>query len=140
MHPSLSSIRKVRENGRIGIKLIEEPLFPSYIFVKIQPIDQYRVCSQREVVRFVTFGSKPVEVKELVVQSLISVSDEKEIEVTNGCSVERGDSVEITEGQLCGLRGYVTEKASNNKVSICVEALNRTVTVTLPVGSVLITS
>lgn len=129
---------KVKRQWKDRIKVIEEPLFPSYIFVKISPREQYKVVNQREVVRFVTFGSNPVTVEESTVQALLSVRNENEIEVTTGCAVDCGDLVQIAEGRLCGLSGYVTEKTGNNKVSICVEVLNRTVTVTLPAGSVLV--
>ena len=130
--------RKVKRQWKDRIKVIEEPLFPSYIFVKIPPAAQYKVCNQREIVKFVTFGAKPVKVEETVVQSLISVRNENEIEVTTGCEVDCGDLVQIAEGHLCGLSGYVTAKTGNNKVAICVEVLNRTVTVTLPADSILV--
>ena len=99
-------------------KMVEEPLFRSYIFVRIGEKDYYNVLNTPGVVRYVTFGGRaaPIperqieQVKQLLVQDI-------EIELLAE-SIEPGTNVEIMFEGLKGIVGELVEHCGKKKVVI----------------------
>lgn len=113
-------------------KMVEEPLFRSYIFVRIGEKDYYNVLNTPGVVRYVTFGGRaaPIperqieQVKQLLVQDI-------EIELLAE-SIEPGTNVEIKFGGLKGIVGELVEHCGKKKVVIRIDHISHSMLVTLP--------
>lgn len=113
-------------------KMVEEPLFRSYIFVCIEVKDYYNVLNTPGVVRYVTFGGKaaPIperqidQVKQLLVQDV-------EIELLDE-AIEPGTSVEIKFGSLKGIIGELVEHLGKKKVVVKIDHVSHSLLVTLP--------
>lgn len=115
-------------------KLVEEPLFRSYIFVRISQKDYYSVLNTAGIVRYVTFGGKaaPIpdrqieQVKQLLVQDV-------EIEPIDE-TLELGTMVEVKFGGLMGIVGELVDHAGKKKVIIRIDHVSHSLLVTLPTG------
>ncbi|MGE0078344.1 MAG: UpxY family transcription antiterminator [Bacteroidales bacterium] len=113
-------------------KMVEEPLFRSYIFVHINVKDYYNVLNTSGVVRYVTFGGKaaPIperqinQVKELLVQGV-------EIELLDE-NIVPGTKVEVKFGDLKGIVGELIEHSGKKKVVIRIDHVSHSLLVTLP--------
>lgn len=113
-------------------KMVEEPLFRSYIFVHIETKDYYNVLNTLGVVRYITFGGKaaPIperqidQVKQLLVQDVEIESLEE--------AIEPGSTVEVKFGGLMGIVGELVEHAGKKKVVIKIDHVSHSLLVTLP--------
>lgn len=114
-------------------KMVEEPLFNSYIFVRITQRQYYDVLNTAGVVRYVTFGGKVAviperqieQVKQLLVQDI-------EIE-TVAEEFEAGTKVEVKFGGLKGIVGEIVEHSGKRKVLLKIDHISHSLLVTLPV-------
>jgi transcription antitermination factor NusG len=63
-------LNKVRRKWSDRIKTVEEPLFKSYVFVKIKDEDRTNVRMTNGVVNFVYWNGKPAIIKEKEIQTI----------------------------------------------------------------------
>ncbi|QKG81008.1 UpxY family transcription antiterminator [Tenuifilum thalassicum] len=119
-------------------KWVEEPLFRSYIFVRVEPKQYYDVLNTMGVVRYVTFEGKAVaipdkqieQIKQLLVQDI-------EIEAVEGY-IEPGTKVVVRFGSLQGVEGEMVEHSGKKKVVIRIEHISHSLLVTLPAEYVVV--
>jgi len=113
-------------------KMVEEPLFRSYIFVKISGADYYRVLNTNGIVRYITFEGKAVPIPEKQID-LIKQLLEQNIEVESVQeNIEPGTKVEVKFGSLMGLVGELIEHKGVQKVVIRIDHISHSLLVTLP--------
>lgn len=115
-----------------------EALFPSYMFARFDLATWMRgVKHANHVIGIVGFGGKPVPVMEKVITDLKTEMCGQELrEVQYGVKV--GDTVEVAEGPMRGLKGIVESLASGEeRVRILLEFLGRENLVEVPASKVL---
>src|SRR6187401_365314 len=115
-----------------------EALFPSYMFAKFDlPTWMRGVKHANHVIGIVGFGGKPAPLDEMVITILKKEMLGLELrEVKHGVKV--GDSVEVAEGPMRGLKGIVESLASGEeRVRILLEFLGRTSVVEVPAAKLL---
>jgi len=95
------------------IKLIEEPLFKSYCFVKFSLKDKIKIVSQKGVVNIVHFNGQYLPVEESVLNSL-KILIKNRVELDPYPYLKQGDKVVIKKGPLKGVEGYIVEKRNKN--------------------------
>ena len=97
-------------------KMVEEPLFRSYIFVKILHKDYYNVLNVFGVVRYITFEGKAVPIPDNQI-NLIKQLLEQDFEVESvEETLEPGMMVEVKLGSLIGLIGELVEHKGKKKI------------------------
>jgi len=119
-------------------KMVDEPLFRSYIFVHIGQKQYYDVLNTMGVVRYITFEGKAVpipdkqieQIKQLLVQDI-------ELEAVEG-QIEPGSKVEVRFGSLQGIEGEMVEHAGKKKVVIRIDHISHSLLVTLPAEYVVV--
>ena len=115
-------------------KWVEEPLFKSYIFVKISESQYFEVLNTPGVVRFITFEGKAVPVPEQQIEAIrYYLSDE----VQPAEFMEKlapGQIVEVMKGPLRGLRGEMVEVSGRHKVKVEISAIGQSIIVTIPLS------
>jgi transcription antitermination factor NusG len=115
-----------------------EALFPSYMFARFDLAASMRAVKHaNHVLNIVGFGGKPVPVDDAVIASLrLEMRGEELREVQYGVKV--GDTVEVAEGPMRGLKGIVESLASGEeRVRILLEFLGRTSVVEVPAAKIL---
>ncbi len=117
---------KFQRNTQRGKVWFVEALFPSYFFAKFVPLNSMRaVKHSQNVVRIVDFGGQMTPVPDSVIQTIREEMDGqvvKEIQV----GVRVGDTVELTDGPMRGLKGIVNSILNgDDRVKILMEFLGR---------------
>lgn len=115
-----------------------EALFPSYMFARFDLATWFRgVKHANHVIGIVGFGGRPVPVPETVIADLkTEMRGEETREVKHGVKV--GDTVEVAEGPMRGLKGIVESFASGEqRVRILLEFLGRDSLVEVPAAKLL---
>lgn len=115
-------LNKVRRKWSDRIKTIEEPLFKSYVFVKIKDEERTNVRMTNGVVNFVYWNGKPAIIKEKEIQTIKRFLDEYEnVEVVK-MEVTPGDRVQVIAGPMMDKEGKVLE-VKNKMAKVCIDSL-----------------
>jgi len=110
-------------------KKVEEPLIPSYIFVRITEREYRKVLETSGVVTIVHFSGKPVPVPDWQIMNLkILMGTELPVDHETR-EFDEGIEVRINRGTLEGLRGIITEVKGRHKLVITIHALNYNLTI-----------
>lgn len=125
-------IQKVLKQWSDRRKWVEVPLFRSYIFIHIELKDYYRVLQVFGAVKYITFEGKAVPIPPPQIEAIRYYLDEKDPENIENQKWEKGEKVEVISGSLAGLVGELVEVKGKNKVSIEIEAVNRTILIRIP--------
>lgn len=96
-------------------KLIEIPLFVSYIFVKVNTREQEMALYTNGVINYVYFMGKPAVVPELTISQLkLNLTKYLDIEVIGTQNLSVGDRVKIKEGLFNNQSGSVIKLQGRN--------------------------
>jgi transcriptional antiterminator RfaH len=114
-------------------KIVDKPLFPSYVFIHLNDMkDYYDGMDADGTLYYVKSGKQVARVNNDVVDSIkLAVSQAKDIEVSTGY-FQPGHKLVITEGALTGLSCEVVEYESSQKLLVRVDLLQRNVLLTMP--------
>ena len=113
-------------------KMVEEPLFRSYLFVRI-PISRYHdALNTQGIVRCVTFEGKPVIIPDQQILAVKMYVDEREILPVNTGFFTPGKKVEVIRGPLRGLRGDLLHLEGKHAVRVGIDAIRQSVYLTIP--------
>jgi len=115
-------------------KLVEMPLFPGYVFVRVGRKEYDRALTTTHVVSYITFEGKAIPVRDDAIRSLKQVlqQDQIEAELTRD-DLSPGRQVEILSGPLRGVRGELVQRKGKHKVGIRIQQINYTVMIEVPV-------
>ncbi|MEO5562061.1 MAG: UpxY family transcription antiterminator, partial [Chitinophagaceae bacterium] len=116
-------------------KYIDLPLFPSYIFVYLDDMnDYYNSLSIPGVLCYVRFGGEIACVSEAVINNLKLLAG-KELEIEIGSEYfQPGQQVVIRQGILTGLSCEFVRYNNKEKFLVRVNLLQRNILVTIPSG------
>jgi len=116
-------------------KVISTPLFPSYVFVKINSTKDFsRVLSFKGVCSYIQFGTEYAIVKEseiLQIKLFIGSEDITDIKTSND-SFKIGEIKKINYGSLTGLECEILRVNENHKLLVRIESLRQNITATIP--------
>ena len=115
-------LKKERRRWKDRRKVVEMPLFNGYVFVNIDLKDRLEALQTNGVVRLVGFGGEPARIPEWQIEQLKRV-------IANSDSLrpedylKAGDYVEIIDGPLKGVRGYLREGRGESRVAILIDGI-----------------
>ena len=117
-------LRKTLRQWSDRKKWIEEPLFKSYIFVKVSNKEFFDVLCIPSVICYVSFGGKahPIPEEQIVNIEKFVLQQEKEIVLTRE-RIKKGTKAEILAGPLRGVRGEIVQINSKSRILIRIETL-----------------
>jgi len=119
---SYCPLNKIRRKWSDRIKTVEEPLFKSYVFVKIQEEDRTAVRMINGVVNFVYWNGKPAIVKEKEIQTIKRFLDEYENVEAVKMDLSADDRVRVVAGPMMDQEGKVLE-IKNKTAKVCIDSL-----------------
>jgi transcription antitermination factor NusG len=122
--PLYASVRHWKDR-RIKLQL---PLFPGYVFVKLDPRDRLRILQVPGVARLVGFNGRPYPLPEGEIESLrAGVMNSLRIEphpyLSAGCRVR------IKRGPLAGVEGILVRKKNVHRVVLSISSIARSAAV-----------
>jgi transcription antitermination factor NusG len=129
--PLYTSLRKWKDR-RVQLEM---PLFPGYIFVRIEPAARLRVLEIPGVVRLVGFNGQPYPLPDNEIESLRAA-------VLQGSRIEPhpylrvGSSVRIKSGPLAGVQGKLVRKKNIYRVVLSLDLIARSAVVEVDAADV----
>lgn len=107
--------------------IVELPLFPNYLFVRIDPQERLRVLRVPGVLSIVSCGHEPLPVPDQYITGLRDGLLKCEIEPHPGLEV--GARVSITTGPMAGMEGVLDRQKNTYRVVLKLEMIGRSVAV-----------
>ncbi|WP_165877953.1 UpxY family transcription antiterminator [Pedobacter psychrotolerans] len=116
-------------------KVVELPLFPSYVFVNITNTEElYKSSELNGFVSYVKFGSQMAKVDSVIIENIRTT-------ITNFSSIEvvtsyfgPGQTLLISDGPLCGLKCELIQYKGKRKAIVRVDHLNKSLLVDIPIN------
>jgi transcription antitermination factor NusG len=115
-------LNKVHRKWSDRVKIVEEPLFKSYLFVKVNEDEKTPVRMTEGVVNFIYWLGKPAIIKEKEIETIKRfLNDHHDVEVRS-VDVTAGEKVMVQSGILMGKQGTV-KKVLHKKVEVVIESI-----------------
>lgn len=106
---SYCPLNKVRRKWSDRVKIVEEPLFKSYVFVKVCDEDKTNVRMTNGAINFVYWNGKPAVVKEKEISAIKRFLNEYENVEARPMDLKVDQRVRITNGTLMDHEGKVLD-------------------------------
>ncbi len=119
---SYCPLNKVRRKWSDRIKVVEEPLFKSYVFVKISDKERSAVRLINGTLNFVYWDGKPAIIKEREIVTIKRFLDEYENVEARPMEIKLHQRVRITNGTLMDQEGKVID-IRHKKVKVAIDSL-----------------
>ncbi|MDI1250229.1 MAG: transcription termination/antitermination NusG family protein [Lacunisphaera sp.] len=124
----LPLIQSVRRYGTQK-KTFTKPLFPSYVFARLEPTRKDRIYQQDLLVRALLVENEPVFLRQLEAVKAICSSG---LEAAIHPLIRKGTHVRVQGGPLHGLEGYVDDPANPRGIVVSIDVLQQGLLVRLP--------
>ena len=122
-------VRKLKRRWSDRTQIIEEPLFHSYVFVRMPPEERFSVLNTFGAVSLVHFGVKtPAVIPEKDIETLRRFVQE-EITIDPFPYIKEGQRVYIRSGPFKGVEGFVVRKNQQCRLVISLDMLMQSVSV-----------
>ncbi|MDX1957432.1 MAG: UpxY family transcription antiterminator [Leptospiraceae bacterium] len=112
------------------IKIVEEPIFKSYLFVKINfKEESLEVLKDKNAMQFVFFNGKPSTISEndiSLIEIFLNEYPEK-IKIEELNKLQKGNEVEIQSGPFKGKKAIVEKVKNAYQVILNIPLLNRVI-------------
>ncbi len=102
-------LNKIKRKWSDRIKVVEEPLFKSYVFVKIAEEHRLPVRTTAGVINFVYWDGKPAVIKEKEIETIKRFLNEYDHVEAYAVDIKINQRVRITNGSFMDLEGKVVE-------------------------------
>ncbi|MBK7680229.1 MAG: UpxY family transcription antiterminator [Chitinophagaceae bacterium] len=119
---SYCPLNKVRRKWSDRMKVVEEPLFKSYVFVKVDNNDRIAVRMTNGAINFVYWNGKPAVIKEKEINAIKRFLNEYENVEANPVDLKVNQRVRITNGTLMDKEGKVLD-VRHKTVKVAIESL-----------------
>lgn len=106
---SYCPLNKVRRKWSDRVKIVEEPLFKSYVFVKVTDEDRSAVRMTNGAVNFVYWNGKPAVIREKEINAIKRFLNEYENVEARKVELSVNQRVRITNGTFMDQEGKVLD-------------------------------
>ena len=126
-------LQKVERQWSDRKKIIEDPIFKSYVFVRIHDDERLKVLQTEGVLNFVHYLNKPAIIRDEEITLIKSFLSEKEVRISTQSmqSFKQNDKVIVKHGVFMDNTGTVL-RSTSNKVYIKLESLQQVMIVEFP--------
>lgn len=117
-------------------KWVEEPLFKSYVFIRINHLQYDQVIRTPGVVRFILFSGKIAFVPDMEMDFLQAyLAGELTVETTEQY-IKKGDNVQITAGKFKGYQAEMVSYQNQKRLILRIDALGQSILLNIPAADV----
>jgi transcriptional antiterminator RfaH len=114
-------------------KMVEVPLFNSYVFVKVSEKEYLKVLQTFGVTRYICFEGQAVSIPEPQINAIRAYLDETEpIPLDDQLRMAPGKTIIVTRGPLTGMTGILLNIEGKNRVKVEIEAIGQSLIITIP--------
>jgi transcription antitermination factor NusG len=115
-------LNRVRKKWSDRIKWVDEPLFKSYVFVRIAEAEMTNIRMVNGVVNFVYWLGRPAKVKDAEIEVIRKFLNEYSEVVATPVNLQKDARITIRRGALMDKEATVV-KVMNNKVQVIIESI-----------------
>lgn len=128
-------LQKVQRQWSDRKKVIEDPLFKSYVFVRISEQERLRVLQTDGILNFVFYLSKPAVIRDEEISAIKSFLMQKDAVLTIHSieSFDRDARIKIKQGIFMDQTGTVLRASGKKKVYVSMESLGQVIMVEFPI-------
>lgn len=119
---SYCPLNKVRRKWSDRIKVVEEPLFKSYVFVKVGEGDKAAVRTTDGVINFIYWDGKPAVIRDKEIEAIKKFLDEHEQVRLIKTDFKPAQRVVVTAGTLMDKEGHILE-VKNKVAKVAIESM-----------------
>jgi transcription antitermination factor NusG len=119
---SYCPLNKVRRQWSDRIKVVEEPLFKSYVFVRVNEAERTAVRLTNGAINFIYWNGKPAHIREKEIATIRKFLDEHEDVELIPMQLKPNQRVIIQSGTFLGKTAEVLE-VRKKKVKVAIESL-----------------
>lgn len=127
----LALIQSVRRYGAQK-KTFTKPLFPGYVFARLEPTRKDRIYQQDLLVRAMVVENQEVFLRQIEAVKSVCASG---FEAVLHPLIRKGTHVRVRGGPLHGLEGYVDDPVNPRGIVVSVDVLQQGLMVRLPLDS-----
>jgi len=114
-------------------KWVEEPLFRSYVFVRVSEKEYYNALNANpHTVRYITFEGKAVPIPPAQIEAMKNYIEQGDFGDRDLSGLEPGQEIEVTGGPMRGLRGRLVRAASKQKVRVEIDGVGKALYLEVP--------
>jgi transcription antitermination factor NusG len=127
-------LRKIEKQWSDRKKIIEEPLFTSYVFVRVNDSERTQVLMTDGILNFVYYVGTPAIIRDEEIDIIKKYLSEKEasISVQSLNSLDENTRIKVNHGVFMDTTGTVL-KGGKKKVFVKLESLDQVMIVEFPV-------
>ncbi len=107
--------------------VVELPLFPNYVFVRMASRERVRILEVPGVLSLVGFGRRPTPLPDLEIEALRSGLGRRKIEPHPYLVI--GERVRIKAGAMMGMEGVLVRKKNNFRMVLALDVIMQSVAV-----------
>jgi transcription antitermination factor NusG len=123
-------LNKVRKRWSDRVKIVEEPLFKSYVFIHISEDEQMTVRMVNGVLNFVYWLGKPAIIRNIEIEAIKKFLNEYEDVQSSPISLQNDTKVRVKQGAFMDKEATVL-KVVNNKVYLVIESIGYSLVATV---------
>ena len=106
-------LRKTLRQWSDRKKMVSEPLFTSYVFVRVEEAERWRVLEDPGALQFVFWLGQPAIIQDREIENIKQFLADHPLASAETLSVQVGDRVKVVAGPLKGQTGIVKDEQSN---------------------------
>lgn len=126
-------LHKVKRKWSDRTKIVELPLFSSYLFVKTTEEKIPKLMGIEGIARFLSFERKLATIKEQEIELIKRIiKDGKDIHAEKK-TFSNGQVVKITGGPFVGLEGILLKEQGKSRFLIEIEGLDQMLSINIPI-------
>ena len=126
-------LKKVEKQWSDRKKIIEEPLFTSYVFVRIKENEKSTVLMTDGILNFVYYVGKPAIIRDQEIDTIKKFLSEKDAAITiqSLSTLDENTKIKVNHGVFMDVTGTVV-KSGKKKVYVKLESLDQVMIVEFP--------
>jgi len=125
---SFLPLQTIQKKWSDRYKIVEEPLFSCYVFVKIALKDRLPVLQTDGAVRFVLFNGIPATIPDSQIEAIRLVLEEKK-EVARIDYLTPGQKIEVVQGPLKGITGILINVKNQRRLALRLDSIMQAISV-----------
>lgn len=126
-------VERVRKGN---LSVTDEPLFPRYLFIRLDKADSAKswspIRSTKGVSRLVSFGIEPAKIDNRLIYFL--KSQETVVQSQPQRLLTPGERVRLTDGAFAGIEGIYQMTDSESRVMVLIELLSKPIRISVPLA------
>ena len=131
-YESYLPLQKIRRKWSDRYKWVEEPMFRSYVFVRVSSREYFKILQHRAVMKYISFGGKPTIVRDNQIESLRRALGENVDFTITSDRFKTGQPILVTAGPMCGCSGEIIRSAGKKSLLVRIGETGYSMVVQMP--------